>query len=307
MILVALILSLGALFLCFLAISLFLQWRSGDHQELPPLQWLTLDGEKVAYYQSGNGPDLVLIHGLGASSYCWRYLIPLLAERYRVTSVDMMGFGESSPNPDLDFTLDGQGQRLHSILSLLGLKTPVLVGSSLGGLLALWLGLNFPTHYSRLVTLAPAALGKAKGLLVPQWSWLKRWTKLYVNIWTMPWLVFFVVSSFRPISRESLKNYLRPYARQNAMSCLLSAAQAITDPRVPDIFLQLATPTLILRGRFDFLVSQKVVNRLAQVMPNAQIENLSSAHHPQEHIPQVIAAKIFAWLESSQDKNPTRL
>ena len=41
----------------------------------------------------GEGPDIVLLHGTGASTHSWRALIPLLAERYRVTAIDLPGHG----------------------------------------------------------------------------------------------------------------------------------------------------------------------------------------------------------------------
>lgn len=286
-------------FLLF-TLTLFLKRRSGEDVALPETLWVQVDGQKVAYHQMGSGPDLVLIHGLGASSYCWRYLMPHLAMKYRVTAIDMVGFGHSIMNSALDYSLDGQGLRLHKTMIALGLKPKVVVGSSLGGLLALWLAQKHPDVYPQIVTLAPAALGASLQSNLHRTKSISWIAKTLVNSWTMPWFVFFVVGSLRTVSKQSLSSYLLPFKQANSISCFLLAVQAVHDQRIPGLFTGLSVPTLILWGRFDFLVSRKVVQRLKQVLPQSQLIELNSAHHPQEHIPEVVAEKIFAWLESSK-------
>jgi len=290
---------LAVIFGLWLALTLWLNLRPGDGVDLPERRSVALDQLNIRYYQSGRGPDLILIHGLGASSYCWRYMIPRLAQHFKVTAIDMVGFGESAKEPAVDYTLDGQGERLHRILQALDIKSAILVGSSLGGLLALWLGRRYPQNYPRLITLSPAALGRGVHSYLPIWRPLLRLQTLYINRLTMPWMVLFVVGSIKPLTRESIGWYLKPFAHPKALDCLFNAFHAIHDDRLPKLFSGLSQPTLVIRGQGDWLVRQIVIDRLASQASTITVQAVASRHHPQEHIPSELCDRIRAWLESS--------
>ncbi|MEZ4873623.1 MAG: alpha/beta fold hydrolase [Bdellovibrionales bacterium] len=78
------------------------------------------------------------MHGLGASVYIWRFIFKPLAKYFRVTALDLPGFGRSS-KPIADYGLDAQSDRLLTALDRLDIKTAHFVGSSMGGALSLWL------------------------------------------------------------------------------------------------------------------------------------------------------------------------
>src|SRR5689334_15561788 len=75
---------------------------------IPDSLFIEVDGVKVHYVQAGTGKDLVLLHGIGASVFIWRFLFPLLQDRYRVTAVDLPGFGRSAKSSSRDYGLDSQ-------------------------------------------------------------------------------------------------------------------------------------------------------------------------------------------------------
>lgn len=92
----------------------------------------------LSYERHGAGPTIVLIHGIGHRRQAWRDVIPLLSEDFDIVSVDLPGHGES---PDIE--LDGRSAKdavraeLEALLDHLGVADPVVVGNSLGGLIAL--------------------------------------------------------------------------------------------------------------------------------------------------------------------------
>src|SRR5438128_2395849 len=75
-------------------------WRRKSSVAQPfadvPVQFVEVNGWKLRYHKSGKGPYLLLLHGLGANLYCWRYVVPLLAKRFTVIAPDLPGFGQSS-------------------------------------------------------------------------------------------------------------------------------------------------------------------------------------------------------------------
>jgi pimeloyl-ACP methyl ester carboxylesterase len=91
----------------------------------------------LAHDRAGEGPPLVLLHGLGMSRTVWRPVVPLLAREREVIAVDLPGFGASPPGPR---TLRGLADAVAALCDGLRLDRPDVVGNSLGGGVALHLG-----------------------------------------------------------------------------------------------------------------------------------------------------------------------
>ena len=107
---------------------------------------------------------MVLIHGVGTNRSIWSRALPALAERRLVAAVDLPGFGES-PAPAGGWTIDGVAEQIA--LALVAEVDPPydLVGSSLGGAVALALAGRNPELIGRLVLCAPAGFRPAPGPL----------------------------------------------------------------------------------------------------------------------------------------------
>jgi pimeloyl-ACP methyl ester carboxylesterase len=113
------------------------------------------DGFRIRYMTAGEGPALVHLHGAGGLRLTPAH--ELLSRRYRVIALEMPGFGASAENtrtrdmPELARTVAASAQAL-------ALDRVNLMGTSFGGKVALWLGLQRPELVSALVLEAPAAI-----------------------------------------------------------------------------------------------------------------------------------------------------
>jgi len=102
---------------------------------------VVVDGVRTSYLEAGTGPPLLLLHGGefgGGAEVCWERVLPGLAQRHRVLAPDLLGFGETDKLVDL---VDGRSRRiahLGSFCRLLDLHDVVVVGNSMGGMLALF-------------------------------------------------------------------------------------------------------------------------------------------------------------------------
>jgi pimeloyl-ACP methyl ester carboxylesterase len=97
----------------------------------------TRDGVKLAYLDAGSGePALMFVHGWCSDHTFWRDQIPEFAQRHRVVAVDLRGLGESD-KPDQDYDIDGYVEDVAWLSREVGLDRPVLVGHSMGGVIAL--------------------------------------------------------------------------------------------------------------------------------------------------------------------------
>jgi pimeloyl-ACP methyl ester carboxylesterase len=99
---------------------------------------LPLDGGAIHVSQDGprNGPALVLIHGLAASTRWWDALVPLLARSHRVIRIDLLGHGGSAKPVGVGYGIPEQGKRVGAALDRLGVTGAIVVGHSTGGSVA---------------------------------------------------------------------------------------------------------------------------------------------------------------------------
>jgi pimeloyl-ACP methyl ester carboxylesterase len=110
---------------------------------------------RLAVSDTGQGKPLLLIHGLGASSYTWKKITPALARHYRVIAVDLKGFGASDKPQDGKYSIFDQAELIKSFIQKENLTSLTVVGHSYGGGVALALALKMAedkdTRLERLV------------------------------------------------------------------------------------------------------------------------------------------------------------
>ena len=119
---------------------------------------VVLDGDRVVYREAGQGPVLLLVHGMAGSSSTWRYVIPLLAKRFTVIAPDLLGQGQSD-RPRSEYSLGAHANTLRDLLDALGHERATVVGQSLGGGVAIQLAYQFPERCERLVLVSSGGLG----------------------------------------------------------------------------------------------------------------------------------------------------
>ena len=100
------------------------------------------DVVKLAVHESGKGPPIVLLHGLGASSYTWHKIAPALARTNRVIAIDLKGFGESDKPLDQHYSIFDQAKLVDDFITRRKLRGVTLIGHSFGGGVALAVALN---------------------------------------------------------------------------------------------------------------------------------------------------------------------
>ena len=123
----------------------------------------------TAYDLTGphDAPVVVLLHGLGLTrQVTWGAVAPVLAERFRVLSYDLLGHGETAL-PQGEVNLTALGQQLIDLMDELGIAQAALVGFSLGGMINRRVAMDHPGRVSALAILnSPHERGEAQQKLV---------------------------------------------------------------------------------------------------------------------------------------------
>src|SRR5687768_12845668 len=120
---------------------------------------IRLHGHDVAYRMAGEGPAIVLVHGIAGSSDTYLRALPHLIERHTVIAPDLLGHGESA-KPRGDYSLGAYASGVRDLLVALDVERATFVGHSLGGGIAMQLAYQFPERCERLVLVASGGLGR---------------------------------------------------------------------------------------------------------------------------------------------------
>jgi pimeloyl-ACP methyl ester carboxylesterase len=115
-------------------------------------------GRSISYVDVGEGPVLLLIHGMGGTCEGWSEVIDPLSRQHRVIAPDLPGHGSSEPGGG-DYSVGGLAASLRDLLVTIGEERATLVGHSLGGGIAMQVAYQFPELTERLALVSSGGLG----------------------------------------------------------------------------------------------------------------------------------------------------
>ena len=122
-------------------------------------EWeIELHGHRVIYRIAGDGPPVVLIHGMVNSSKHWEQVALELADRYTVVAPDLLGHGDSAAVRG-DYSLGAHACSIRDLLTTIGIDRATMVGHSLGGGIAMQFFYQFPQRVERLALISSGGLG----------------------------------------------------------------------------------------------------------------------------------------------------
>ncbi|WP_018654410.1 alpha/beta fold hydrolase [Actinomadura flavalba] len=123
------------------------------------LHYRDIHGYRRAYRLAGDGPPLLLVHGIGDSSGTWSHVLPMLAEHHTVIAPDLLGHGASA-KPRADYAIGAFACGLRDLLTTLDIDRVSVAGHSLGGGVAMQFAYQFPERVERLALVGSAGLGR---------------------------------------------------------------------------------------------------------------------------------------------------
>lgn len=128
--------------------------------QLPTDRFITIDNLRLRYWLEGDaGPNLVLIHGIGGAVDVWRKQFDALARTHRVLAVDLPGCGRSAIPPVYPpDTLRLLAAAVRSVMQAVGMEAATIIGSSLGGAVAIEFAFRWPEMTASLVLIGPAGM-----------------------------------------------------------------------------------------------------------------------------------------------------
>jgi pimeloyl-ACP methyl ester carboxylesterase len=272
----------------------------------PKSRFLSVDGINFHYLDfPAPGPQVLLLHGLGSSTYTWEETAPRLqAAGFHVYALDLKGSGGSDKPPGADYDLNTLRDEIDRWLKALGLRQVIFVGNSLGGSLGLLLALEKPERISRLVLIAAAAY-------LRKLPWVFRLARLPLA-GALSRLLFrrgvirlaMRQAFFSPerVSAERVAAYYERLREPGGLEAQIALVRGLDleklgrcEARLPTISI----PSLLIWGENDPWVPPVIGQRLAQALPRATLQIIPRCGHaPQEELPDDTARLILQFLNS---------
>lgn len=263
-----------------------------------PTDWerrrIRLPWGQLTAYVAGEGPPLLLLHGLGGSGRYWAGLAPLLADRRMLIAPDLAGFGRSD-KPRVQYTREFHLAALDRLLEELGIRGDVAVaGHSMGGILAALFAARRPGRIESLALVAsPFPRRQMRPFGIPHGSVRLGAYRAMQRL--LPLLSPLVHSSTFP--RVVVADYLR----HTVDSYQQTSNALIWDPGVADELrasgLGAIDPALLLYSDEDTTIAPDSLARWRTLLPRAQVLQIAGAH-------QLLLRDHFATLARWYDRLP---
>jgi len=249
---------------------------------------------EICYYENGQGPVLLLIHGMFGDFADWEPVLEPLSKNHRVIAIDLPGFGASS-KPHVDYTAEFFVDTIHSFLEELNISKATLVGNSLGGIVCMLFAIRHPEQVENLVLIDSGGFQdwtdeeKRDAEIRFRKDNLRRLTpEKHQQIFNPLFVKGASAVSAAYIKKQDaklLRSDFEQYVHAINNSVKLALEPALLN-RLPEI----SSRTLLLQGEQDNVLPLHWAQEAVQKFPNAQLHVLPDCGHvPQlESGPEVV-------------------
>ena len=252
----------------------------------------------------GQGPEVLLIAGLGDPAEAWQAQLEGLVARYRLTAFDNRGVGRA-PMPDGPLSATTLADDAAALLRALEVPIAHVVGFSMGSAIAQELALRHPEVVRSLVLVStysrPDALFRSQ---LNFWRWLPE-----VAPSERAFLEAFFTWVYTPRAHadgsvDQIVEEAMAFPHQQSVEAFQAQVDVCLTHDTADRLSEIAAPTLVLAGEFDTILPPRFGQAVAAAMPNARFEVLpGEAHQPFQEVPDEFNARVDAFWREVEAKS----
>ncbi len=281
--------------------------------EQPPLQQLSIHGHDIRYRTAGDGPVLLMLHGMASSSETWRHVFRQLSQRFTVVAPDLLGHGDTA-KPRTEYSLGANANVLRDLLALLGHERATVVGHSYGGGVAMQFAYQFPDRCERLGLVGSGGLGLevnpllrlltlpgAEHLLPIFCSDRLRDTGSRLAAWIARRGV-----RASPVVEEIWRGY-SSLTNAEGRTAFFKTLRAVIDHEGQSVcasdrlYLTCAVPTLIVWGEDDAIIPVRHAHEAHEAIPGSRLYTFEGVgHYPHCEMPERFANLLTDFVATTE-------
>ncbi len=264
---------------------------------------------RLASSSTGKGDPVLLIHGFGASSYSWRHVIEPLAQKYRVITLDLKGFGESPKPRDDHYSVYEQARLVRNFILENNLKNLHIIGHSYGGGVALATSIYLSESHPGL----QKSLVLMDSIAYPQE--LPGFVQILATPVLGPLIIHAIPNTFQVknllkkvyfnddlIPQSAIDHYADNLGKPHAKYATLATVRQMLPADLQQFsenYANLAIPTLIIWSKEDEIVPLTIGERLHKNLSNSKLIVLDDVGHaPQEEKPSLVLPYLQQFLDA---------
>ncbi|RKH33721.1 3-oxoadipate enol-lactonase [Corallococcus praedator] len=261
----------------------------------PPSFITTGDGVRIAYRFDGalQKPVLLLSNSIGTNLRMWDAQVPALTEHFRLLRYDARGHGASGV-PTGPYSLDRLGRDVVELLDASGLQRVHVLGLSLGGFVAQWLGIHAPERVDRLV------LANTAAYLGPAQQWDRAIAELLAAPDMRATAEMFLRNWFPAAMLEANDKVVEPFRRTllaTRREGVAGSWAAVRDADLRRTLTLIRNPTLVIAGEHDTVTSARHGEEIASAIPGARLEVLPAVHLSNVERPAEFLKAVVGFLD----------
>ena len=249
--------------------------------------------------RTGEGPDVLLIAGLGDPAEAWQLQLDGLADRYRLTAFDNRGVGRT-PLPDTPFTVATLADDAAALLRGLEVPAAHVVGFSGGAAIAQELALRQPEFVRSLVLVSTWACADAYfRAMFDSWRWMAEAAPSERAFLEAFFVWVYTARAHADGTVPQIVDEALAFPHKQSVEAFQRQVDAFVAHDTTDRLHSITAPTLVLAGGQDRITPPRYGRVVADRIPNARFEILpTEAHQPFQEVPEEFNARVDAfWRE----------
>ena len=236
----------------------------------------TTDKKHISYTETGHGTPLVLIHAFPTDQRLWKPQQDALKAYFRVITLDLWGFGVSSPTDGNAISMEKYADQVYQVLQHLHVEKAIIGGESMGGYITLAFLEKYPQKVAGLIlsdtqSIADNAEAKAKREITAL-ELLQHGTTNFIN--------GFMPKALSANASEQTKAFLRHVLENQKATAMASALRGMALRHdTSQVLAKSAVPTLIITGEQDTLIDPQQSKNMHDLAKNSKLIIINNAGH----------------------------
>ncbi|MBU1568612.1 MAG: alpha/beta hydrolase [Proteobacteria bacterium] len=265
-----------------------------------------VNGLSIAYQQEGSGETVLLVHGITTYSFIWRRIVPLLRDRFRVISVDLLGCGGSAKPLDVSYSLPQHCEILRQFIECLGVTPVHFVGHDIGGGIGQLFAVRYPEklHSLTLINSVGHDFWPVQPIIAIRTPIIRQLAMASLDIGAFRLVVRRGLYHKEMLTEELMDHFWKPMRDRAGRRAFLHFANCLNNQHLVEIeedLHRIKLPVQIIRGDADLYLSEAIAVKLHNDIPGSILTRIATGgHFIQEDEPESLAEAIGLSLKKQR-------